>query len=246
MASFETAMFDENGRRRANPGLADLFGIDSVGDVAGPKGNGFYARLEGQHEILRGFADTNWIPGGAYRLPFRSASPMVLSVVPAHTAYPPELSYAPSDSTGEPAAIAKESGRSRLLYFSGDIERAAWRSGQTDLTLLLQNSLAWVAGGNPPVVVEGDGVVECFAWETAPGFAVHILNYTNPNMHRGWLRRHYPIGEQRVRMILPAGRSVVRVELLRAERVVIFHQSGNTVEFTIPGVTDYEVAALYA
>ncbi|HEY4989980.1 MAG TPA: hypothetical protein VII09_09240, partial [Opitutaceae bacterium] len=184
--------------------------------------------------------------GGAYRLPFASASPMVLSVVPAHTAYPPELSYAPADRTGEPAAVARESGKSRLLYLSGDVERAAWRSGQTDLGLLLQNSLAWVAGGNRPVTVEGEGIIECFAWETAPGFAVHILNYTNPNLHRGWLRRHYPIGEQKVRMILPEGRSVVRVELLRAGRSIPFHQDGATVTFTLPSVADYEVAALYA
>jgi len=54
------------------------------------------------------------------------------------------------------------------------------------------------------------------------------------------------VGEQKVRMILPSGRSVVRVELLRSERVIAFRQDGNTVEFTIPGVDDYEVAALYA
>jgi hypothetical protein len=96
------------------------------------------------------------------------------------------------------------------------------------------------------VTVEGDGIIECFAWETEPGFALHLVNYTNPNMHRGWLRRHYPIGEQKVRMILPADRKVARVELLRAERAIAFRQSGNTVEFTIPGVGDYEVAALYA
>lgn len=95
MASFETAMFDEKGRRRPNSGLADLFGIDSVGPVAGPMGNGFYARIEQSHEILKGFDDTNWIPGGAYRVPIKAKGPLVLSVVPAYTAYPPELSYSP-------------------------------------------------------------------------------------------------------------------------------------------------------
>ena len=75
---------------------------------------------------------------------------------------------------------------------------------------------------------------------------MHLLNYTNPNMHRGWLRRHCPIGEQRVRMTLPAGRSVARIELLRAERNIAFRQVGTSVEFTVPGLADYEVAALYA
>lgn len=106
--------------------------------------------------------------------------------------------------------------------------------------------MAWLTRGTQPVTVEGEGVVECFAWETWAGFAVHLLNYTNPNMHRGWLRRHYPIGEQKVRMTLPPGREVARVELLRAERKIAFRQNGSSVEFTIPGIADYEVAAIYA
>jgi len=96
------------------------------------------------------------------------------------------------------------------------------------------------------VTVEGPGVIEIFAWETEPGFAVHVLNYTNPNMHRGWIRETYPIGAQKVRMKLPAGRRVTRVELLRAETVIPFRQSAGQIEFTIPQVVDYEVAALTA
>jgi len=246
MAWFETAMFDENGRRRDNPGLAEVFGIESAGPVAGPKGNGFYARIERPHEILTGFDDTNVIPGGAYRLPVKATGQPVLSVVPAYTAYPPELSYAPDSRTDEPAVVVRENGASRLVYFPGDLERSAWRSGHTDLSRLLQNSVAWLTHGTQPVKIEGEGILECFVWETWSGFAVHLLNYTNPNMHRGWLRRHCPIGEQKVWMAIPPDRRVARVELLRAERDVPFHQDGGGVEFTIPRIADYEVAAVYA
>jgi len=69
---------------------------------------------------------------------------------------------------------------------------------------------------NPPVTIQGEGVVETFAWETGAGFALHVLNYTNPAMHRGWIRNFYPIGPQKVSLRLPAGRQVTRVELLRA------------------------------
>jgi hypothetical protein len=94
--------------------------------------------------------------------------------------------------------------------------------------------------------VQGSGVVETFAWETEAGFAVHLLNYTNPAMHRGWIREFYPIGAQKVRMKLPAGRRVTRVQLLQAEKEVPFRVAGEAVEFTVPGVVDYEVAALYS
>jgi hypothetical protein len=120
-----------------------------------------------------------------------------------------------------------------------------WRSGHTDLSRLLQNTIRWVAGPNPPVTVRGDGVIETFAWETEAGFAVHVLNYTNPAMHRGWLRAFYPIGPQDVRLTLPPNVRVTRVELLRAEKDVPFRVRDGAVAFTIPGVTDYEVAAVY-
>ena len=38
-----------------------------------------------------------------------------------------------------------------------------WKSGHTDLARLLQNSIRWVAGTNPPVAIEGEGVIEAFA-----------------------------------------------------------------------------------
>jgi hypothetical protein len=47
-------------------------------------------------------------------------------------------------------------------------------------------------------------------------------------------------------MELPTGRRVTRVELLRAERNVPFRVVGSAVEFTIPKVLDYEVAAIYS
>ena len=101
--------------------------------------------------------------------------------------------------------VLREQGRSRLAYFSGNIEHSMWIAGHTDLSRLLQNTIRWVAGDGAPVrMSRAKGLIEAFAWETEPGFAVHVLNYTNPNTHRGWLREFYPIGEQRVRMQLPA------------------------------------------
>jgi hypothetical protein len=119
-----------------------------------------------------------------------------------------------------------------------------WRSGHTDLNRLLQNTVRWLLAGDAPIAIEGAGVIETFAWETEPGFAVHVLNYTNPAMHRGWIREFFPIGPQKVRMRLPAGRRISRVELLRAETDIPFGLTNGSIEFTIPKVVDYEVAAL--
>jgi hypothetical protein len=246
LASFETSMYTEQNERRSDFGIADIFGIHSVGTPKTTAGNGFLARIERTHPILDGFQNTDWIPGSEFLLPIAPVDNPVLTVVPAYVAYPPELSYPPVPKTNDPAIVVKQTGASRLVYFPSDIDRTMWRSGNTDLSRLIQNSVRWVANGNSPVQVQGDGLIETFAWETDAGFALHLLNYTNPNAHKGWIRNFYPIGEQRVRMTLPAGRSVSRVELLRAEKTIPFHQAGNIIEFVIPSVLDYEVAALYS
>jgi hypothetical protein len=119
-------------------------------------------------------------------------------------------------------------------------------TGHSDLARLLLNSIAWVAGATQTVKIEGEGTIESFARETEPEFAVHILNYTNLAMHRGWMRDFFPVREQKVRMVLPPNRRVSRVELLRAETTIPFRMNGGTIEFTVPRVVDYEVAAIHA
>ena len=244
LGTFETSLYDERGQRRPDFGLADVFGIHKAGEIQGTVGNAFYARIEKPHGILNGFSDTNWLPGAEYRVPVKPVESPVLTVVPGYVAYPPELSYPPTPRTDEPAVVIREQGTSRRVYFPGDVERTMWRSGHTDLSRLLQNSIRWLLKDDAPVTIQGSGVIETFAWETEPGFAVHVLNYTNPNLHRGWMREFFPIGEQKVRIKLPAGKRVARIELLRAGGTIPFRQSGGQVEFTIPKVVDYEVAAM--
>ena len=246
LATFETSLYTERNERRTEFGLADVFGIRKAGEIIGTNGNAYLARIEKPHAILTDFAGTNWIPGAENRVPVAPIEGPILTVVPGFVAYPPELSYPLQSRTNEPAVVVREKGKSRLVYFPGDIERTMWQSGHTDLARLLQNSIRWVVGANPPVTIEGQGVVETFAWETQAGFAVHVLNHTNPAMHRGWIREFYPIGPQKVRMTLPAGRLVTRIELLRAGTDIPFEMAGATIEFTIPRVLDYEVAAMYS
>jgi hypothetical protein len=244
MASFETSFYDENMKKRTEFGLSDLLGINKAGDVVGTNGNACYSRIERQHEILSGFADTNWIPGSQNRLPIKPVQNPVLTVVPGFVQYPPELAYPPASHTDEPAIVLREVGESRIAYFPGDIERTYWLTGHGDLLRLMHNTIRWLTRDESVVHVQGEGFVEMFAWETSPGYAIHLLNYTTPNAHHGWVRDTYRLGPQTVSMKLPAGVNVKSVEVLHAEQKVPFHVENGTLNFTIPRVEDYEVAAI--
>lgn len=246
LAEFETSLYDERGSARSDFGLAALFGISKTGGRAGSRGfeNSFYARIERQHEILAGFSGTNWTAGAEWRVPVRAESAPVMTVVPPYPAYPTEATYTTMTRTSEAAVAIKETGSSRLVYFAGDMGRTFWRSGHPDPLRLILNALDWMLRGRRPVRVEGEGLIEIFAWETEAGFAIHLLNMNNPNLHRGVTLRHSPIGEQRVRFELPREARIRRVTALRGGRQLQFRQGGRQVEFTVPGVVDYEVAAL--
>lgn len=246
LATFETGLYDQDGKPRPEFALAELFGIRKAGGVRGSKeGNLPNSRIERPHPIVAGFRDTRWIAGAEHWVPVKTQEPSFLTVIPSYRSHPPEVSYPTVDRTDFAAAVAVERGASRLVYLSGDVERTAWKSGNSDLMDLLGNSIRWILNGKSTVTVEGEGFVEVFGWETEPGWAVHILNYNNPNLHRGWVRRHSPIGPQKVRVTLPAGERAARAKLLRAETDLRIIQKGGTIEFEIPRVVDYEVAALY-
>lgn len=244
IASFETSLYDENLQQRSDFGLADLFGTSRAGDVIGTNGNAYYGRIERNHPIIEGFANTSWLPGAQNRVPVRPVQDPVLTVVPGFVQYPPELAYPPFAHTNEPAVVLREMGSSRIAYFPGDIERTFWITGHGDLLRLLHNTIRWVTQDETVVEVEGEGFVEMFLWETTPGYALHLLNYTNANAHHGWMNSVYPLGPQTVGLKLPRGAKVKAVELLRGNNRLNFRLEGDELRFTIPRIDDYEVASI--
>ena len=244
MASFETGLYDENLIPRTDFALADVFGIHQAGAVIGTVGNAYYGRIDRQHGIIEGFNNTNWLPGAQNRVPLKPVQNPVLTVVPGFVRYPPELAYPPISQTDEPAVVLREVGSSRVAYFSGDIERSYWLTGHGDLLRLLHNTIRWITGNEQIVQVEGEGFIEMIAWETTVGYAVHVLNYTNPNAHHAWMQSVYPLGPQTVRMKLPPSARVRSVELLRGGQSLRFNVESEVLQFTIPHVDDYEVAAV--
>jgi hypothetical protein len=253
LTTFETGLYDESGAPRNEFALSDVFDIHLRPDYKGPLGHIFYSSINQNHEIVSGFGDTDRLPGGEWRIPLNAPGEHPLTIVPPYPRGIPEMVYAhprieldyPGQKSDEPGLVIREKGASRLVYFPSDIERNIWRLGNMDLSTLYQKAIRWVVKDSLPVRVEGEGLIEIFAWETRPGYAVHILNYNNPNMIRTEIRQHYSLGPQKVRLELPEGVNIKRAELLRAETKLPVRQNGNVVEFEIPVVEDFEVAALY-
>lgn len=250
LATFETGLYDENNKPRDNFALASLFGIDRAGapkhavpSPQDPMSSVHLQSLKQRGPINAGFEDTEWIGGPVWSVPLKSVSNPVATVIEPYPVYPPESVYMREPITDMPSVVVRETGNARLAYFAGDNDASYWRLDNLDLGRQLTNTIRWMLRDTNCVTVDGDGLIEVFAWETEVGFAVHMVNYNGPNAFRGRMRYPVTLGPQRVRLNLPRDAKVRNGTLLKAQKPLTFQQKGRSIEFTVPALQLYEVAA---
>jgi hypothetical protein len=251
VATFETSLYDERGERRADFGLADLFGARFGGRVEGPMRNS-YLRLERDpggtaHPLLDGLDDAPRIINGVWRVevaPAGALAPRPLTLIPSYPDLPMEMVYPRVERTDASQVFLREIGRGRVVYFPWDIDRVFWEVLSVDHGRLLANAVRWAANEEGPVTVSGPGLVDVTIWRQKQSLTVHLVNLTNPMMIKGPLRELLPLGAQQVRVKLPAGTKPVKVTLLVAEQVPHADESSGYLEVTVPSILDHEVVAI--
>jgi hypothetical protein len=252
VATSETSLCDEHGVRRKDFGLADLFGVSFAGRIEGPMQNA-YLRLE--HEaanpatagLLAGLEDTPRIVHGAWRVEVTAkekfpAPPVTL--IPSYPDLPMEKVFARTPRTDIPQVFLRTVGAGRVVYFPWDIDRTFWEVLDVDHGKLLRNAVAWATNEDQPVTVTGPGVLDVAVWRQKQSLTVHLVNLTNPMMMKGPIREFLAVGEQRVRLKLPAGSAVRGVHLLASKQVPPIRQAGEWLEVTVSSILDHEVVAV--
>jgi hypothetical protein len=109
---------------------------------------------------------------------------------------------------------------------------------------LLVNAVDWALDEEPVVQVSGPGVLDVTAWRQKGSLTVHLVNLTNPMMMKGPVRELIPVGAQQLRVRLPQGARVRKVQLLAAGVVPKAAESNGVLAVTVPGVLDHEVVAI--
>ena len=223
LATFASSLFDEVGRRRADFGLADLFGVSFAGRIDGPMQNS-YLNLDPdpatgrRHPILAGLDAASRIVNGVFRIDVKPTQtfPSPVTLVPSYPDLPMEDVYPRVARTEIRELYLREAGRGRVVYIPWDIDRTIWDVMCVDHVRLLRNAVAWALNEPPVVEVEGPGVLDVTVWRQQQSMTVHLVNLTNPMMMKGPLREVFPIGPLKVRVRLPAGTQPKQVHLLTA------------------------------
>jgi putative glycosyl hydrolase-like family 6 (GHL6) protein len=251
LATFATSLFNEFGVRRADFGLADVFGVSFAGRIDGPMHNSYLSldadpSTKKRHAILAGLDDAPRIVNGVFRIDVRpsQAFPSPLTLIPSYPDLPMEDVYPRVARTETRELYLRDLGRSRVVYFPWDIDRTFWDVLGTDHLQLLKSAVSWACNEPPPVEVDGPGVLDVTAWRQRSSMTVHIVNMTNPMMMKGPLRETIPVGPLTARIRLPEGSRPTKVQLLTAGKTVAADARSGVLRVTVPSVDTHEVIAI--
>jgi hypothetical protein len=251
VATFETSLYDERGKRRRDFGLADLFGVSYNDQVEGPMKNS-YLRLKsdsenGQsHPVLNGLEDAYRIINGIWRLDVTPHEdfPSPITLIPTYPDLPMEHVYPRKPDTDIRELYLRKLGKSRIAYIPSDIDRTFWQIMNVDHGKRLRNIINSTANEEPPVQVSGPGVLDVTVWRQKRSMTVHLVNLTNSMMMKGPFREFIPIGEQEVQVQIPPSATVKKVHLLVSDKTPDYEIKDELVLLTVPSILDHEVAAL--
>jgi hypothetical protein len=244
VATHETSLYDEAGKRRKNFGLADLFGCDFAGQVEERNQNS-YITLRGPHPLLRGLETAPRVMGTVKRVEIKAtdASPQPLTLVPRYPDQPIERVYTDTPTTNIPMVMCRQAGAGRVVYFPNDLDRTFWQYLSVDHLALLRNAVEWAADEAAPLTVTGPGAVDVSYWRQDGSLTVHLVNLSNPMTMRGPIREILPIGPFEVSVALPAGANVRGVRLLDSGKVVRGTKRGDRLVVTVPSIGLHEIVA---
>jgi hypothetical protein len=297
VATGESSLFDEWGDRRPDFALADLFGAQAVGrtlsgrtSAAGSdarRGEPSYLRFVDapgdRPEPLRagpsaafraGWDETAHLPfGGDLVLtrPLGKGERVALTYVPPFPTHPPEFSYMTVERTSLPGLyLTEREGSGRVAYLPADVDRLYWHSNQPDHADLIAGLVRWASRDEPPVRVQGPGLVDVHAYvqggaqpesgsgspDAAERVVVHLVNLTHANMWKAPVDELITIGAQRVTLRLPPGRRASGARLLVAGSDARLEtdgesareggtaRAGRSVTAVVPSVLDHEVLVI--
>ncbi|MGH9161760.1 MAG: alpha-amylase family protein [Vicinamibacteraceae bacterium] len=252
IATFETSRYDEWGVRRADFGLADLFGARWKKGPDGPQQNSYLTVEIGgdstsAHPVLAGLEDAGRIINGVHWIDVARLEGTLdppLTLVPSYPDLPMEKVFPRVPHTDIPALVLREQGASRVAYFPWDIDRTFWEVMCVDHGRLLRNVVRWATNEPPPVIVSGRGLIDVTIWRQRSSITVHLVNLTNPMTMKGPYRELVPLSAQRVQVRVPEATRAKEVRLLVHGGTPPVARTDGGLELTVPSILDHEVVAI--
>jgi hypothetical protein len=178
VATGETSLYDEGGKRRADFALGDLFGAKALADAV-PQG---YVGIVGKQDVLSAAtvkllgANVNDITGEP-----AGAMPFVSDVVEtAATTGTQVLRLYCTKADGKPAEgpamLTNKVGAGKVIFMPLNVGKAAFMVDYEYVDRMVVEALEWAAREPAPVEVKAPTTVIAAVWRQDRRLIVHLLN----------------------------------------------------------------------
>jgi hypothetical protein len=173
----------------------------------------------------------------------RSSFPGPVTLIPTYPDLPMEDVYPRVPETDIRELYLRDTGKGRIAYFPGDIDRTFWQIMSADHGKLLRNTIRWALKEEPIVEVKGPGVVDVTIWRQENSMTVHLVNLTNPMMMKGPFRELIPVAAQ-VSIKIPQGSIANGVSLLVSGQKPDFKNNEGKIILSVPQIYDHEIIGI--
>ncbi|MGH9328064.1 MAG: beta-galactosidase trimerization domain-containing protein [Terriglobia bacterium] len=237
IATYDSGLYDECGEPRTDGGaLKELLGVEMKTEPLRGVANAYY-RLKRTHPALAPYKEGALVMGDPrlVRVELREGATLLAD----------DWSFDSETSRG-PAIVLNRYGKGQAIYVSGSLEINYTSSRVLSLRRLLSSMVRYLAGDRPlPFHLKAPrgvyGVLrrapngDVMLWILANvGFKDDALGTT--------MRQEYvPVSNLEAEVLVPEGRKVTSVELLRSQQKAPFSMQGNYARITLPSVHVAEV-----
>jgi len=237
LATFDSTLFDQAGRRRADYALADVFGASAEGEVLGPSSLDYLAATQ-TNELTRG-ASQPVLPCPEYWWRVRAAK-SARALLWYHQKMPRRYA-ALTPVSKSPAALVNKFGKGLAVFIPSALGDHYLSYRFPDERLLVRNAARMLARA-PVELSGGDEFVEAALRRGADGAVVlHLTNWASGERPA---TRAIPLGPLGVRLRLPRGFRPRSAELAMARRKVKLSVRNGWACFALPRLEEYEMVVI--
>ncbi len=238
LATYDTGLYDENAKVRQGGALKEVLGVNFKGEAL-PTEPECYYRIKETHPALGEYHSGAVVKGDGRLLPVEAVgSAKVLADC---------WNLGTKESRG-PAIVVNTFGKGRTVYISGSLEAHYTSSRVPSHRHILASAVRYLAGDAPaPFTISAPrGVYGVLRRAPNADLTLWLLaNVGFKDADIGRMRQEFmPVSNVEVRMLIPEGRRVKAVHLVRSRREAPFTLVDGYAVVTIPAVHVAEIVHL--
>ncbi len=182
IATYETSLYNSDGSKRQDFGLAEIFGCRFTGEKINTRKDCYQFIFDAAHAIVQPDSkETELFINAGHTLLCRptGSAKKICTYVPVVHNQPPEKAWTNEWSREFPTVLENTYKKGKVIYFSNQPDLISFEMGHPDVRNLLLRSIKYLAGGSIPVETDAPESVHIGLTRSAPAPGEYIFSLVN-------------------------------------------------------------------